>query len=98
MSSDLPPSSFHDVIATARAGRTDDASLDAGVNVIRRSPLNGETPPAALAEPVTPTGHAYVRTNFGVPALDRHAHRIEIGGVVGNPFSIDVAELERLEQ
>lgn len=98
MSSDLPPSSIRDVSVVTPARRPDDGNLDAGVNVIRRSPLNGETPPEALAEPVTSTNHAYVRTNFDVPGLDRDAHRIDVGGVVANPFSFGVAELDRFEQ
>src|SRR5688572_4050094 len=75
-----------------------DPALDTGVDVIRRIPLNGETPPDALAEAVTPTGNAYVRTNFGVPSLDPRTHRIEIGGAVGRPFSIGMPELEALKQ
>ena len=75
-----------------------DSGLEEGVDVIRRTPLNGETPPAALAAAVTPTAHAYVRTNFGVPALDAHAHRIEVAGAVAAPFVIDMVDLTALEQ
>ena len=78
--------------------RSGTAALDEGVNVIRRVPLNGETPPAALVAPVTPTAHAYVRTNFGVPMLDARTHRIEIGGAAAAPFSVSVAELAKMEQ
>jgi DMSO/TMAO reductase YedYZ molybdopterin-dependent catalytic subunit len=72
--------------------------LGHGVDVIRRIPLNGETPPAALTAPVTPTAHVYVRTNFGVPAIDGRTHRIDVTGAVGAPLSVGVADLEALEQ
>jgi DMSO/TMAO reductase YedYZ molybdopterin-dependent catalytic subunit len=73
-------------------------TLDEGVDVIRRVPLNGETPPAALTAPVTPTAHVYVRTNFGVPAIVAGTHRIDVGGAVSAPFSVSVADLAELEQ
>ena len=73
-------------------------TLDEGVDVIRRIPLNGETPPAALAAAVTPTVHVYVRTNFGVPTIDVRTHRIDVVGAVSAPFSVGVADLEALEQ
>ena len=76
----------------------EDVGLDAGVDVIRRSPLNGETPPTALAAPVTPVAHAYVRTNFGVPMLDPRNHRIEVAGAVASSFSVGVPDLAGLEQ
>src|SRR5688500_2163784 len=98
MSSDLPPSTLRDASIARLTGHPEDAGLDAGVNVIRRSPLNGETPSGALREPVTPTEHAYVRTNFGVPALDRQTHRVEVSGAAASPFSFGVADLDALEQ
>ena len=73
-------------------------TLGDGVDVIRRVPLNGETPSAALAAAVTPTANVYVRTNFGVPAIDARTHRIDVAGAVSAPFSVSVAELEELEQ
>ena len=73
-------------------------TLDEGIDVIRRFPLNGETPPAALDAPVTPTAHVYVRTNFGVPVIDARTHRIDVTGAVAAPFSVAVADLATLEQ
>lgn len=75
-----------------------EAMLDAGVNVIRRVPLNGETPPAALATSVTPTANVYVRTNFGVPPLDARSHRVHVTGAAASPLSFGVDDLAALEQ
>lgn len=49
--------------------------------VVRPAPLNAETPEHALSAEITPAGRHYVRTNFGVPALDPRAHRIRVQGL-----------------
>lgn len=64
--------------------------------VVRHTPLNAESPPAALERDVTPAAHVYVRSNFAVPALPGDDHRITIGGAVREPFSIGVAELRAM--
>lgn len=73
--------------------RSSSLPVDAGIDVIRRVPLNGETPPTMLAAAVTPNDHVYVRTNFGIPRLDGRTHGIDVGGAVASPFSFGVDDL-----
>jgi DMSO/TMAO reductase YedYZ molybdopterin-dependent catalytic subunit len=75
-----------------------DAAARSGLNVIRRVPLNAETPDGSLVPPVTPTPHVYVRTNFGIPQLDPRTHRVAVGGAVASPFDFAIADLATLEQ
>ena len=63
--------------------------------IVKHRPLNAETPPQALAEPVTPSPNVYVRANFGVPPLGA-GHRIAVGGAVRAPFEIDMTELREM--
>lgn len=63
--------------------------------VVSHAPLNAETPADALAEPITPTDSAYVRTNFPVPALGDD-HRIAVGGAVAHPATLSLDALRGL--
>jgi DMSO/TMAO reductase YedYZ molybdopterin-dependent catalytic subunit len=64
--------------------------------VLKYAPLIAETPAPALAHPVTPSRHVYVRNNFGTPELPGDDHRIVVGGAVATPFAIAVRELRAL--
>ncbi len=67
-------------------------------SVVRYSPLNAESPEAALASPVTPTAHTYVRSNFEVPRLDYSTHRIVGNGAIRAPGFSSMRDLARLPQ
>ncbi len=97
MSSDVPDSATVSD-ASVRAEAAFDAAVTAGLNVIRRSPLNAETPAASLALPVTPTAQVYVRTNFDIPELDPQTHRLHVSGAVGSPFNLGIADLAELDR
>ena len=65
--------------------------------VIRAHPFNAETPLHALSEPVTPSHHVYVRSNFNMPQLDA-SHVIGMGGAVQTPYVLDMPALLALPQ
>ncbi|HKO16666.1 MAG TPA: sulfite oxidase [Gemmatimonadaceae bacterium] len=66
--------------------------------VVKRVPLNAETPPPQLTEPVTPSSGVYVRTNFGVPDLSGREHRIGVAGAVRAPRVLSARDLLGLPQ
>ncbi len=63
--------------------------------VINESPLCAEIPPARLVHEVTPAAVHYVRGNFDLPSLAAE-HVVDVGGLVGAPFRLTVAELKAL--
>ncbi len=65
--------------------------------VIRAHPFNAETPFHALSEPVTPSPHVYVRSNFSMPQLDA-SHVINVGGAVQSSCMFDMPALRALPQ
>ena len=58
--------------------------------VVSAAPLNGETPLQRQTGLLTPVEQHYVRNHFGMP---EHPGTLEIGGMVGRPTTITVAEL-----
>ena len=67
-------------------------------SVVRYSPLNAESPVAALAAPVTLTAHTYVRSNFEMPRLDYTTHRIVCDGAMRCPGFSSMEDLAQLPQ
>ncbi|MED7947466.1 sulfite oxidase [Streptomyces sp. BE303] len=65
-------------------------------DTVTERPYNAQTPPAALAEPLTPTGAFFVRDHFGVPRLTPERWRLRIHGLVERELSLTYAELELL--
>ena len=63
------------------------------LTMIQPAPFNAEAPPAALAGEVTPVPLHYVRSNFAFPA---HDGNVTIGGAVGNPITLTLADLRAL--
>src|SRR5438045_6102324 len=61
------------------------------------SPLNLEMPFSSLDSFLTPAKSFYVRTHFPIPAIDRNAWWLHVGGEVEKPFAIDYEELMTLE-
>ncbi len=66
------------------------------LRVVRGDPFNAESRIEALALPITPTRSAYVRSNFAVPTLSGHDHRISVSAVDGRALGVAVGELDRL--
>ena len=52
-----------------------------------------DEPLAALDEPVTSVRDFYVRTNLGVPPVDRDGWTLAVDGLVANPLSLSLADL-----
>jgi DMSO/TMAO reductase YedYZ molybdopterin-dependent catalytic subunit len=61
--------------------------------VVKTEPLNAEASPRALAEPITPDGAHYVRSNFATPRIDAATHAIAFAGAFAEPFAVTLAEL-----
>lgn len=58
---------------------------------------NHGMPLEALRYDVTPTGLHYLLIHYDIPALDLDTWRLEIGGLVGNPRSVTLADLHERE-
>jgi DMSO/TMAO reductase YedYZ molybdopterin-dependent catalytic subunit len=69
------------------------AALDRRV-VVRGHPFNAEAPLDALEAPITPVADFYVRTNLGVPAVDRSSWRLTVDGLVDHPLELALSDLE----
>jgi DMSO/TMAO reductase YedYZ molybdopterin-dependent catalytic subunit len=50
-------------------------------------------PLEALAWPVTPVGLHYLLVHYDIPVVDETAWRLEVGGHVGRPLSLSLADL-----
>lgn len=59
-----------------------------------QDPFNAGPPPALLAEaPVTPTDRFFVRNHGAVPAPDLATYSLRVGGLVGRPLRLSLADL-----
>lgn len=63
---------------------------------VTHDPPNAETPLRALAEPLTPQGSFYVRSNFPLPDLSLAAWRLEVDGEVAEPAALTWDDLQAL--
>jgi DMSO/TMAO reductase YedYZ molybdopterin-dependent catalytic subunit len=82
--------------ATDRKEGTSTDHGPASLVVVKYSPFNAESPPAALSEDITPMAQFYVRSNFDVPALDPNAWRLRVDGAVNGAFEISLDDLRAL--
>ncbi|MCM8749218.1 sulfite oxidase [Thermomicrobiaceae bacterium CFH 74404] len=64
--------------------------------IVEREPLNAETPPDALAEPLTPAELFYVRNHFAVPRIDPHAWRLRVEGAVERALELSLEDVQQL--
>lgn len=79
-------------LAAARLGAADETRF-----WVRASrPHDLETPAAALDAELTPNDAFFVRSHFGPAIFDPQRWRLEVGGLVDQPLSLSLAELERL--
>jgi DMSO/TMAO reductase YedYZ molybdopterin-dependent catalytic subunit len=93
-------SSPPDLEATVPAVEPEEAcqhAIEAGLVVHRAHPLNCETSvPALIGGVVMPNAHFYVRNHFQIPALDRSAWRLAVGGLVERPLDLSWRDLQQM--
>ena len=65
-----------------------------GLTLLNDRPVNAETPPHLLDDPITPTSRHFIRNN-GVPPtdLDPNAWTLAVDGLVDRPMTLSIAEL-----
>src|SRR5918998_4245869 len=63
---------------------------------LRLAARNHGMPLEALRYPVTPVGLHYLLIHYDIPAVAEAAWRLEVGGAVGQPLSLSLAELRAL--
>ena len=61
--------------------------------VVRGHPFNAEAALEALEAPITPVADFYVRTNLGVPVIDRSTWRLTVDGLVDHPVELSLSDL-----
>jgi DMSO/TMAO reductase YedYZ molybdopterin-dependent catalytic subunit len=72
-------------------------AIDAGLLVHRAHPLNCETSiPELIGGVVMPNAHFYVRNHFQIPALDPSTWRLDVGGLVQRPLSLELRDLHNM--
>lgn len=64
------------------------------IEIVTSRPLNGETPLAALDEPITPVDDFYVRNNFEAPAIQPDGWRLRVGGLVARPLELTLDDVQ----
>lgn len=67
-----------------------------GLTVLNDRPLNAETPPHLLDDPITPTQRHFIRNN-GLPPeeIDADKWTLTIDGLVNNPMKLSIADLKK---
>ena len=65
-----------------------------GLTLLNDRPLNAETPPHLLDDPITPTARHFIRNN-GVPPtdVDPETWTLSVDGLVDNPATLSIADL-----
>ena len=71
-------------------------AIGAGLIVRRAHPLNSETPLPALTRTMVVSGRHYVRNHFHIPDLDPAIWCLRVGGLVGQPLSLSLAQLRSM--
>lgn len=69
-----------------------------GLIELTRRPLNYESPVDVFATRITPIERFYVRNHFDVPLMDRAKWRLQITGLVDEPLTLGLADLEAMPQ
>jgi len=75
--------------------RVAEAGEGIGLDELALATRNHGMPLEALRYDVTPPGLHYVLTHYDIPAVDPASWRLEIGGAVARPLSLDLGELRR---
>ena len=65
-----------------------------GLTLLNHRPINAETPPHLLDDPITPTPRHFIRNN-GIPPseVDAGAWTLTIDGLVDRPMTLSIADL-----
>jgi DMSO/TMAO reductase YedYZ molybdopterin-dependent catalytic subunit len=72
-------------------------AIESGLVVHRAHPLNCETSiPALMGGVVIPNARFYVRNHFYIPNLDPENYRLQVGGLVEQPLSLNLHELRAM--
>ena len=66
-----------------------------GLTLLNDRPINAETPPELLDDPITPTDRHFIRNNGHPPAMaDPASWTLTIDGLVDNPLEFSIADLK----
>ncbi|MEM8839435.1 MAG: sulfite oxidase [Pseudomonadota bacterium] len=66
-----------------------------GLTLLNDRPVNAETPPEFLDDPITPTSRHFVRNNGLLPDdTDAASWTLTVDGLVNNPMSLSIADLK----
>ncbi|RDE22657.1 molybdopterin containing oxidoreductase [Motiliproteus coralliicola] len=67
-----------------------------GLTLLNDRPVNAETPPALLDDPITPTNRHFIRNN-GIPPseVNPETWELTIDGLVENPLTLSIADLKK---
>jgi DMSO/TMAO reductase YedYZ molybdopterin-dependent catalytic subunit len=67
-----------------------------GLTLLNDRPINAETPPHLLDDPITPTARHFIRNN-GVPPedVDASTWTLTVDGLVDNPMTLSIADLQQ---
>ena len=83
-------------IPAVSAAEMDAIQGKAGLTLLNDRPLNAETPPHLLDDEITPVNRHFIRNNGHPPAnMDPGPWRLTIDGLVDNPLSLSIADLQR---
>lgn len=65
-----------------------------GLTLLNDRPVNAETPPELLDDPITPTNRHFIRNNGLLPDdMDPETWSLTIDGLVDNPMELKIADL-----
>jgi DMSO/TMAO reductase YedYZ molybdopterin-dependent catalytic subunit len=66
-----------------------------GLTLLNDRPLNAETPPHLLDDPITPTNRFFIRNN-GIPPedVDPDTWTLTVDGLVDNPMELTISDLQ----
>ncbi|WP_136659400.1 sulfite oxidase [Nitratireductor sp. XY-223] len=65
-----------------------------GLTLLNDRPINAETPPHLLDDPITPTARHFIRNNGHPPEdVDADTWTLTVDGLVDNPMTLTIAEL-----
>jgi DMSO/TMAO reductase YedYZ molybdopterin-dependent catalytic subunit len=80
-------------VPAALAGQDMLAGKD-GLTLLNDRPVNAETPPELLDDPITPTSRHYIRNN-GIPpeGVDAATWTLTVDGFVDSPMTLTIADL-----
>jgi DMSO/TMAO reductase YedYZ molybdopterin-dependent catalytic subunit len=67
-----------------------------GLFILRPFPLNCEAPLTGQRGLITPNEKFYIRSNFKLPKIDAGRWRLAVGGLVEQPLSLSLADLQAM--